>query len=180
MEETTMQLDDLELDGIRALMANEINLDIEKKTLYMSKRLKPGFEDIYITSLRDASASGNTKSFAQCISDEACLKLMEPNPRSKTGKMKKTPWDAHITLAEGEFNRLYMRAVCLKAMEENYEVEVYRAKQVARPRSASKALIGTTVDSKRLLEDLRNNPGVDTALGIPAGPNSGLSVRIKK
>jgi hypothetical protein len=29
-----------------------------------------------------------------------------------------------------------------------------------------------------LLDDLRTNVGVDTALGLPAGPNSGLSAMI--
>src|SRR6266851_5569734 len=33
-------------------------------------------------------------------------------------------------------------------------------------------------DPKALLTDLRSNPGVDTALGLPPGPNSGLSARL--
>lgn len=59
-------------------------------------------------------------------------------------------------------------------------VEVYRAKAVQQPRPQSERLVGTTVDVHRLLRDLRTNVGVDTALGIPAGPNSGLSVRLTR
>ena len=38
--------------------------------------------------------------------------------------------------------------------------------------------VGSAVPTLRLLDDLRANIGVDTALGIPAGPNSGLSVSL--
>ena len=174
-----MNLEDLELDGVREFIGEEIELDIEKETLYMSPRLKSGFESNYITLLQDAVIDGDTGSFSQCILNESCLKSMEPSKRSRTG-MKKVPKNAHDTLGEGEFNRFYCRGVCRKAIEEGHELEIYRAKQVQRPRSISKELIGKTVDPKRLLEDLRKNIGVDTALGVPAGPNSGLSVRIIK
>ncbi len=173
-----MNLEDLKSDGVRNFMAEEVELDIEREKLYMSKRLKTGFENNYITLLQDAIVDGDTGTFAQCILNEDCLKNMEPSKRSSTG-MKKVPKNAHETLGEGEFNRFYCRGVCRKAIEEGHELEIYRAKQVQRPRSASLELIGKTVDPKQLLEDLRKNIGVDTALGVPKGPNSGLSVKIR-
>jgi hypothetical protein len=58
-------------------------------------------------------------------------------------------------------------------------VEVYRAKPVQDPRPRSRQIIGTRIDAQRLLGDLRAHPGgIDSALGVPAGPNSGLSVRL--
>ncbi len=88
------------------------------------------------------------------------------------------PITAAETLAEGEFNRFYIRGVCRAVLaNEQHEVEVYRAKAVAQPRPESQAKIGTRVNAATLLDDLRHNVGVDTALGVPAGPNSGLSVR---
>ena len=174
-----MDLQDLELKGVREFMMDEIKLDIDKNVLYMSKRLKSGFESNYISLLQDAAVDGDSNSFAQCILNEKCLASMEPNPRNKD-KMKKVPWNAHITLAEGEFNRFYIRALCRKAIEEGHELEIYRAKRVDRPRSASQALLGKTADPNELLEELRVKIGVDNVLGIPPGPNSGLSVRIIK
>jgi hypothetical protein len=55
---------------------------------------------------------------------------------------------------------------------------VYRAKAVMVPRADSQAMIGIMIDAKALLADLRIHQGVDTALGLPNGPNSGLSVRL--
>lgn len=55
---------------------------------------------------------------------------------------------------------------------------VYRAKEVANPRAESMALIGRSLPVTQLLDDLRVNIGTDTALGLPPGPNSGLSVTL--
>lgn len=89
------------------------------------------------------------------------------------------PSNAHETLSEGEFNRFYIRALCLRAINEGRELEVYRAKQVSNPRPDFQMMIGRIVDAETLLNDLRKNIGVDSALGLPNGPNSGLSVKIK-
>ena len=87
--------------------------------------------------------------------------------------------NAHQMLAEGEFNRFYIRALCVRASEDNnVEVIVYRAKAVENARSASQQMIGQRMSAEALLHDLRSSPGVDTALGLPPGPNSGLSVRL--
>jgi hypothetical protein len=91
----------------------------------------------------------------------------------------RVPITAAETLGEGEFNRFYIRALCVHAINDGIKtLIVYRAKVVANARVESEMKIDTGVDPVRLLGDLRNNPGVDTALGLPAGPNSGLSVRL--
>jgi hypothetical protein len=85
------------------------------------------------------------------------------------------------TMAEGEFNRYYARGVCIRALAEtgsDATVTVYRARESANARSASVALIGTTPSAAALLEDLRTHIGMDTALRLPPGPNSGLSVHL--
>ncbi len=91
------------------------------------------------------------------------------------------PVTAPETLAEGEFNRFYARGLCRRAMAQGIEsLLVYRAKEVVNPRPESVALIGKSLPVKQLLEDLRANIGTDTALGLPPGPNSGLSVKLPK
>ena len=89
------------------------------------------------------------------------------------------PETTHITLSEGEFNRFYIRAICRYVIDNGGEfVKIYRAKEVANPRSSSEEKIDMLVEASKVLSDLRNNSGVDLALGIPPGPNSGLSVEI--
>lgn len=87
--------------------------------------------------------------------------------------------NAHEMLAEGEYTRFYMRAICLRALEDGIaHVVVYRAKEVEKARSESEQKIGQQVSTQALLNDLRTSKGVDTALGLPPGPNSGLAVKL--
>jgi len=176
-----LRLEDLDREGIRNLMFEEFDMDYKQGRLYISPRLKDESQDTYVTLLREAILTGDDESLAEGILENSCLKSMMPR-RTRTGRitMARVPKDAHLTLAEGEFNRFYIRAVCRKAISEGTEVQVYRAKEVRDPRPESQALIGNLLDPSKLLEDLRQNIGVDTALGVPAGPNSGLSVRIRK
>lgn len=172
-----MILEDLS-DDVRSNMENEVNYDVEQDKLYISPRLKDNYDDIYLKMLFDAIREGNVESFAYAIEDNDCLNELEPSSRTKTG-FKKVPYNAHEVLAEGEFNRFYIRGLCKKAIAEELVLEIYRAKEVKNPRSDSEDLIDNEIDPTDLLNDLRESIGVDTVLGLPPGPGSGLSVRIK-
>lgn len=88
------------------------------------------------------------------------------------------PYTAADTLAEGEFNRFYARGLCAHIIASGgTEVEVYRGKEAQNPRPESQAMIGLRLPAYTLLDDLRISQGVEPALGLPPGPNSGLTVR---
>ena len=177
----SFNLEDLDFSNIRELMLNEYEKDVAERKIYLSPRLREDSHQVYLNLMREAIQSGNADSFATRIRARNCLKLTEQRRKPSGGwTTAKVPRTAHITLAEGEFNRFYLRGLCLKAIEEGVEIEVYRAKLVSRPRPESIAMIGKKLDPKRLLLDLRTHIGVDTALGLPPGPNSGLSGRIIK
>jgi len=164
----------------RSFMLRELEMDVTNGTLYRSKRLTSDGWGQYPTLLRAAIESGDDASLAQCLKSGRCLKRAEPK-RTKTGRVSTAdvPWTAFETLAEGEFNRFYIRGVCRLALEEGIsELVIYRAKQVRSPRPQSQARIGKMVSPQALLDDLRVNKEVGPALGVPAGPNSGLSVRL--
>lgn len=167
-------------DVTRRHMRAEIELDIDGDGLYQSPRLSPRGVDDYPALLLEAAKHGTPDSFAEVLTHGGRLKTHETATRKDgTTYSKKVPRNAHETLAEGEFNRFYIRGVCLRALEagEQY-VRIYRAKQVANPRAESEAKIGTLIDANALLRDLRASPGVEPALGLPPGPNSGLSVQL--
>jgi hypothetical protein len=89
----------------------------------------------------------------------------------------KVPVTAPAMLAEGEFNRFYARGLCLKAIKNGIsDVVVYRGKQVQQPLPESEAMIGKKINAKALLDDLRKSQGVEPSLGIPPGPNSGITI----
>jgi hypothetical protein len=87
------------------------------------------------------------------------------------------PANAAEMIADEAFNRYYIRAICRRALAMGLdEVVVYRAKPVSSPRTRSEELLETAVSAADLLEDLRQHSGEKTELGIPGGPNSGISV----
>ncbi len=176
-----MGLDYRNLDErTRNLMVAEIDRDITENSLFLSENLSPQGQADYPELLRTAARGGTDVTLAGAI--QGRLNSHEKPRRLKSGEYSKPPVmrsNAHEMLAEGEFNRFYIRALCLRAIEDGIaEVTVYRAKAVQNPRSESERRIGQPVEVEALLHDLRTHPGVDTALGLPPGPNSGLSVRL--
>lgn len=90
--------------------------------------------------------------------------------------ISKVPHTAPITLAEAEFSRFYVRGLCQPAIAAGGQaIEIYRARDSVAPRPESEAMIGRHLDTDKLLVDLREHVGLDTALDLPPGPNSELS-----
>lgn len=165
----------------RRLMAAELDLDIaapEDDRPYLSSFLSDAGKQRWVPELRLAIDSGDDRSLANAIAGGGFLNSHYIQNR-KTGPVQaKIPITAPETLAEGEFNRYYIRAICVQAAARGEEILVYRARYSSSPRAESIRLEGKTLDPQSVLADLRANPGVDSALGLPPGPNSGLSARL--
>lgn len=101
--------------------------------------------------------------------------------RTKISMRKINKPHSALMLAEGEFNRYYLRGLCLRAANENKPaLVIYRGKEVAVPRPESEAKIGTSIEIQGLLAALRSNDfvSIDQVFAIPGGPNSGLTARL--
>ncbi|MFQ5909807.1 MAG: hypothetical protein ACE5IJ_03695 [Thermoplasmata archaeon] len=161
-------------------MLEELEDDVNQNTLYRSKRLNQRGRTEYPGSLRNAIQDGNDATLAQAIRAGHLLKLRIRRRKPKGGfTLALIPRNAPETLAEGEFNRFYLRGLSRRALNDGIpHLLVYRAKRVGRPRSGSQARIGMRVSPDELLADLREHAGDYAILGIPAGPNSGLSARL--
>ncbi|MFO1169617.1 MAG: hypothetical protein U1E49_01460 [Hyphomicrobiaceae bacterium] len=162
----------------RGRMAAEIEADTKAGTLYISNYLSPRGAGEWPGLLLKAAQEHNDDWLAQQLAGGGRL-LQEVEKRKPKGgtTIASVPVTAPSTLAEGEFNRYYVRALCLRANEGSKVVEVYRARASEQPRPESEALIGKRLPATDLLEDLRKSPGVEASLGL-ARPNSGLSVRL--
>jgi hypothetical protein len=161
----------------RQHMVGEWELDESRGALYKGKRLTDVGIAAWKTFLRTAIEEHNEVWLAQMMSSSQHWKSHEERAKPKGGMtLAKVPRNAHEVLAEGEFLRFYLRGVCQRAIQDQSEVEVVRLKVVSHPRAESEAAIGRPVNPAELLDDLRN--GINAILGIPAGPNSGLGVRI--
>ena len=169
-------------EATRRLMLEELDLDVREGRLYVSDRLSPTGVHEYPQRLRAAIESGTDESLAATLRQNGRLNSTKQRRKPSGGyTTAKVPVTAADTLAEGEFNRFYVRGLCRRNLQErDGQLVVHRAKAVAQPRPESEALIGTSPDAEKLLSDLRTNIGVEPALGVPKGPNSGLSVQIIK
>jgi hypothetical protein len=163
----------------RKYMLSEVDMDVANGRLYYSKRFtSKGLRD-YESLLREAVIHHDAVWLGEQLIKEARMSGLETS-RSGRGKIytKRTPFSGHETFAFGEYNRFYIRGLCVRAINEGIDqLVVYRAFHVAVPRASSEVKIGSHIDPKVLLEDLRENIGKNTRSGIPGGPNSGISVR---
>lgn len=160
----------------RKHMLKEFEQDVAQGKLYLSHRFNAIGRVNYEKRMREAILNGDDMSLSDSL--RGFFNEFEQKSKPNGGYTNaKVPINAGETFAEGEFNRFYCRGICCRAIEDGIsEVQVYRAKEVANPRPQSQMLLGKRFQAVLLLDDLRNNIGVDTALGIPAGPNSGLSI----
>ncbi len=167
-------------DRTRQLMLEEVEYDVARNQLHISPFLSGQGQHDYANLLRDAIQHGNDESLAESLRSHRRLERALPRRQPKGGYgIAATPSNAADVLAESEFNRFYIRGLARRAIEEGIpEVVIYRAKPVQNPRPESEALIESTLSPEALLEDLRRHPDEPPSLGVPSGPNSGLSVRL--
>lgn len=164
---------------IRKLMLDELQHDAEHNSLYINPLLKPESAATYLPLLLTALETGTPESFGAALSAADLLQAQQTYTRQGSEVTAKLPATYALTLAAGEFNRYYMRAVCRAAIQQAAPaVEIYRAKAVATPRQAADERIGRRIAPDVLLADLRQtNFEQPNQYGLGA-PNSGLSLRI--
>ncbi len=178
-----MSLNYIDLDdSTKEFMLQEIELDKENNSFYLSNYLTAQGKAAWPSLLEEASQQDDLWLEREII-NRGLLATHYPRRKPNSTEMiqAKVPHTAAQTLAEGEFNRLYARGLSSRAKAEGIEVvEAYRARHSENPRPESQAIIGKKFRPDEILEDLRNNPGVETALGVPPGPNSGITIKLVK
>lgn len=176
-----LKLDDLD-ETTREYMLKEFETDVKEGSLYVSSRLSGRGRSDYFELLDSAIKMGSDKTLKFGLSNLGRMNsTIQRKQKNGSGLVTAAmPSNAPQTLAEGEFNRFYIRGLCRRAIEEKVaKVEFYRARPSAEPRRTSEALIGTKVDPEILLRHLRTSQGKEPRSGFP-GPNSGLSVRLPR
>jgi DNA repair photolyase len=164
----------------RLLMQDEVEYDIARNQLHISPLLSGQGQRDYENLLQEAIQHGTDETFAQELRAHRRITRTLPRRKPKGGfAIAATPNNAADILAESEFNRFYIRALARRAIEDGIpNLVVYRAKPVENPRPESEALVESTLSPEEVLNDLRAHPDEPPRLGVPSGPNSGLSVRL--
>jgi hypothetical protein len=166
-------------ENVRRYMLDELELDCNSGKLYISPRLTVEGVAVWPDLLREAFRNHDDDWLASELRLRGLIRKTEQRRTPKGGfTTAQVPRTAPETLAEGEFNRFYARGLCRHVIQTGgTEVEVYRGKEVRNPRPESQAMIGRRLAAQQLIEDLRKSQGVEPSLGLPPGPNSGLTVR---
>lgn len=173
-----LRLENLDADTRREMLA-ELDEDARAGRLNPGQLATAGGTASWPSLLQSAAKDGNDESLAAALRNSDYF-VAETTVRTPSGgtTTKRTPSNAAENLAQGEFNRLYIRALCRRAIAAGTNVvEVYRARASSNPRFESQELVGSKLVASELLEDLRSNVGRATRLGVP-GVGSGLSVRL--
>ncbi|HSM55122.1 MAG TPA: hypothetical protein VK879_03125 [Candidatus Sulfomarinibacteraceae bacterium] len=164
----------------RHLMLDEVEHDEARNELHISPYLSgQGIRD-YPQLLKDAIHDGDEETLASALRARRRIARTAHRRRPTGGYTIVTvPSTAAEMIAYEAFNRYYIRALCRRAIEDGIEeLVVYRARPVEEPRPQSEELIESAVDPEALLNDLRQHMGDEPKMGIPGGPNSGISVRL--
>lgn len=158
--------------AVRQLMSEEIETATASGSLYHSKRFTTAGHGAWAGLLLEAARNHDEHWLAYQLEATGAMKGSETRAKPKGGySIAHVPSNAEETLADGEFNRYYMCAICRKAIADGTQVRIYRAKLGATTRPESEALVGTTRDPQALLVQLRTEVGHELTK-----PNSGLSI----
>jgi hypothetical protein len=111
------------LDGdTRKLMLDEIDADRAARNLYISSRLSSVGQQDYPSLLKDAAMTFDDSWLAAELRKNARINATEERRKPKGGfTTVRVPDTAADTSAEGEFNRFFLRGLCLRALAEGIE-----------------------------------------------------------
>jgi hypothetical protein len=162
-------------EEIRSLMKEEVAFDLDNGILSKSTRFNDKgnieYSDILLKNIENGDEE--TMSF-QLV---GLFKAKEISHDKKGNKIEKDiPSDANKNFANTEFNRFYMRALCVFALKNNKSLEIYRAKDSLSHRLESDNSLNTKIENvQETLMMLRDNKEYYNFI---AKPNSGLSLKI--
>ena len=168
-----------DLDPVtRKFALAEFDSDVERGALTVSSRIRPSNTGEYVALLREALTYYDDRWLEDRVEGMVVHFELRQTPSGATTTAK-LPSYAPRVLAEGDFNRYYMRGVCARALDEGRGVvEVYRARLSAEPRPESRELEGQRLDAAALLEQLRTRYADTEEEPMLGKPNSGLSVKL--
>lgn len=130
----------------RSIMINELERDFKNGLFYKPSSIKPEYINSYKLLLRKYFEIGHVEGLEKALTPSFF------NSKNKNGR--KIPSNIAQTIAFSDFNRYYVRAILIRAINENKRVCVYRAKESLNERIESKALINKCYFEKQTLEQM--------------------------
>lgn len=160
----------------RSIMISELEQDIKSNLFYEPSSMKSEYIGSYKLLLRKYFKIGHVESLKKALTPSFF------NSKDKNGR--KIPLNIAQTIAFSDFNRYYVRAILIWAINENKRVCIYRAKDSLNKRSESENLINKCYFEKQTLEQMLSVARDYRILFSSQSkitflqPNSGLSLKL--
>ena len=177
-----MQLPDLNAD-VCHIMADEVQYDVDNGSMFLSTRLNPSERLNYVRLLRAATLSGSVQWFARELENSGYLLKKELRRKPNGGLiMVRLPLDAAETIAETEFKRFYIRALCICTIvnENRQALVLYDTRIIASTLPSVPTWVGKRMRPDLLLAILRRDHNIASALGVPEIHSRLAMVRISE
>jgi hypothetical protein len=163
----------------RWMMMAILDQDEAAKTVYLSPLLTEDGQDYYISCLRDAANTDGTNGPEHLTRLLLSQDWVVAAQIAGNGTERAVLPEDIERLAWQEFNRLYCRAICRRAVEEGEEhVEVCWAVTNPQPNPDAESHVGQRFEPTELLNRLNSARSLEEAIGVPRTATSGLSVRL--
>lgn len=162
----------------RVLMEHELDSDIARNRPPASRRLTSTGAEVFPLLIRDAVRFHDDSWLSNQVACCGRLRTHEPSRRHDQALLKRVPFNAAETLAEGHVRRYYLRAIARRATSEHRGLVIVRGKYVENPRPQSQRLIGTLVDPAELYA-FATTELEDPTYNGPFAHNSGLTVTLE-
>ena len=130
----------------RSIMINELERDFKNGLFYEPSSIKPEYINSYKLLLRKYFEIGHVEGLEKALTP-SFFNSIDKNGRKASSNIAQT-------LAFSDFNRYYVRAILIRAINENKRVCIYRAKESLNKRSESENLINKCYFEKRTLEQM--------------------------
>lgn len=160
--------------------------EFEQGGHYISPRLNEAGRARWLPLLKDALQYHTDLWLERELMRRSCLTTTEYLKSTMTGKTVTRAVNREQiakALAEGEYNRFYLRGLCLAARTRGYEhLIIAQGRIIPNAPDALKKPVGKAVAVDMLLEKLRANSykAIDPAMGLPEGLkfSAGLTARL--
>jgi hypothetical protein len=107
----------------RGYLLEEIEIDTRRDALYLSPWLTQKGQGDWADHLREAAANGSDDTLGRALRESRLINAtaVRRKPDGYGYTTYRIPYTAHEMLAEGEFNRFYVRGLCRHALAEGIE-----------------------------------------------------------
>jgi hypothetical protein len=188
LEEGTMEYTNLD-ETTRRYMLMELEEDVREGRVILSRLLTNRGQGEFIDLLGEAMRHHDPYWLGSELRSGGRMHIALEDADVQKLAPEELPVYEPDVLAEGEFNRYYVRGMCRRALDEGieelrivkltkgpYASFVYKSGDLPQDEREREVDVADKVDPQWLLEKLRQDPEGEMDLGIPGEPGSGLTV----